>query len=92
MGIGVSLILIAVGAVLAFAVTADAEGIEVSTVGWILMLVGALGLLLSLLFWGDRTWGRRATYVEEGPDDEVVVERRRSRPRRSTTVVEDDEL
>jgi hypothetical protein len=88
-GIGVSIVLIAVGAVLAFAVTAEAEGIEVSTVGWILMIVGALGLLLSLLFLGDRGFGRRrAVYVDEGPDD-VVVERR---ARRSTTVVEDDEV
>ena len=85
MTIGVSLILIAVGAVLAFAVTEDVEGIEISTVGWILMIVGALGLLLTLLFWGDRApWRRRATYVA---DDRDVVER----PRRRTTVVEDDD-
>ena len=91
MTIGVSIILIAVGAVLAFAVTADAEGIEVSTVGWILMIVGILGLLLSLLFWSDRgPWRRRATYVDDGPD--VVVERRAARPRRTTTVVEDDDV
>jgi hypothetical protein len=86
--IGVSLILIAVGAVLAFAVTEDVEGVEISTVGWILMIVGALGLLLSLLFLGDRgRWRRRATYVDDR-DRDVVAER----PRRRTTVVEDDDV
>jgi Domain of unknown function (DUF6458) len=55
MGIGVSLLLIAVGAVLAFAVNATVSGLEVHTVGWILLAVGAFGALLSLLFWSS--WG-----------------------------------
>ena len=50
MGIGTSLTLIAVGAILAFAVNADIGGIELDTVGVILMIVGALGLVISLLF------------------------------------------
>lgn len=59
MGIGVSLLLIAVGAVLAFAV-------GVTTIGWILLAVGALGILLSLVFWSSwGGWGRRETIVEE---------------------------
>ena len=41
MGIGVSLILIAVGAILAFAVNATLVGVDIHTVGWILMIVGA---------------------------------------------------
>ncbi len=71
MGIGVSLILIAVGAILAFAVNATVSGLEVTTVGWILMVVGIAGLLLSLIFWSS--WGgvggarRRTTYVDEAP-------------------------
>jgi Domain of unknown function (DUF6458) len=80
--IGVSLILIAAGAILAFAVTEDVEGVELSTVGWILMIVGVLGLLISLLFWGDRGPWRRRTYVEEAPPA----------ARRRTTVVEDDDV
>ena len=52
MGIGVSLFLIAVGAVLTFAVETTADGININTVGIILMVVGALGFLVSLLFWG----------------------------------------
>lgn len=49
MGIGVSLILIAVGLVLWLAVTATVSGVAISTVGIILVAVGALGLLISLV-------------------------------------------
>ncbi len=52
MGIGTSIFLIALGAILAFAVTADVSGIELSTVGLILMVVGVIGLLLSLMILG----------------------------------------
>jgi hypothetical protein len=48
MGIGTSLFLIAAGAILYFAVNADVSGIEISTVGVILMVIGGLGLLISL--------------------------------------------
>ena len=50
MGIGTSLFLIALGAILKFAVTASVGGIEIATVGVILMVVGVIGLLISLLF------------------------------------------
>jgi hypothetical protein len=50
MGIGTSLFLIAVGAILYFAVDASVSGIEITTVGIILMVVGILGLLISLFF------------------------------------------
>lgn len=62
MGIGASIFLIGVGAILAFAVTATVQGLEIATVGWILMIVGGLGLLLSIVFWssvGSWTPGRR---------------------------------
>ena len=71
MGIGVSLILIAVGAVLAFAVHVTTSGFNVHTVGYTLLIVGAIGALLSLVFWsswGGVGGGRRRTVVE----DEVV--------------------
>jgi len=48
MGIGTSLFLIAVGAILYFAVNADVSGLEISTIGLILMVVGVIGLLISL--------------------------------------------
>ena len=67
MGIGVSVFLMAVGAVMTFALERDAEGINLDTVGIILMIVGAIGLLLSLLFWRDAApWaGRGRTVVRE---------------------------
>jgi hypothetical protein len=49
MTIGGSLFLIAVGAILAFAVTAQVAGIDLNTVGWILMIVGVIGLILGLV-------------------------------------------
>ena len=50
MGIGTSIFLIAVGAILYFAVNADVSGLEISTVGLILMIVGIIGLLISLFY------------------------------------------
>jgi hypothetical protein len=49
-GIGTSIFLIAAGAILYFAVNADVSGLEISTVGLILMIVGVLGLLISLFY------------------------------------------
>ena len=48
MGIGTSIFLIALGAILYFAVNVDISGLEVSTIGLILMIVGVLGLIISL--------------------------------------------
>jgi hypothetical protein len=55
MGIGVSLILIAAGAILAFAVHVTGNGFNVHTIGIILLVVGAIGALLSMIFWSS--WG-----------------------------------
>jgi hypothetical protein len=71
MGIGVSLILIAAGAILAWAVNATVSGLDINTIGYILIVVGAIGLVLSLMFWSS--WGgvggtrRRTTVVDDGP-------------------------
>ena len=72
MGIGVSILLIAVGAILIWGVTGEVSGMDIDAIGVILLVVGALGLLLSMIFWSS--WGgpgywtsRRRTYVEEGP-------------------------
>ena len=54
MSIGVSLFVIAVGAILAFAVDAEPAGIDIEVVGWILMGVGVLGLALIAVIWGQR--------------------------------------
>ena len=53
MGLGVSLILIAVGAVLAWAVHVSTHGFNVHTVGYILLVVGIVGALLSMIFWSS---------------------------------------
>jgi hypothetical protein len=58
-GIGVSLFLIAIGAILAWAVEVEASGIDLDVVGIILMIVGAIGLLLSMLFWSSWAQSRR---------------------------------
>jgi hypothetical protein len=75
MGLGAGLFLIAVGAILAFAVNVDASGFNVNTIGWILLIVGAVGVALSFVFWGS--WGgfpRRETTVDAGPRRRVVDE------------------
>jgi hypothetical protein len=70
MGLGASLFLIAAGAILIWGVTGEVAGLDVDAIGAILMVIGVIGLILSMIFWS--TWGglggrRRATYVEEGP-------------------------
>ena len=73
MGIGVSLILVAAGAILTWAVDATVSGLNIHTIGVILMVVGIVGLILSLVFWSS--WGgfgrapeggRRTTVIEDG--------------------------
>jgi hypothetical protein len=74
MGIGTSIVLIAVGAILAFAVDLSSKigstTVHWDTVGWILMIVGALGLLLSAM-WLSSARRRDSTVVER----DRVVER-----------------
>ena len=53
LSLGVSIFLLVVGAILTFAVDVSASGFSINTVGIILMLAGALGLVLSLLFWSS---------------------------------------
>ena len=69
MGIGVSIFLMALGAILAWGVTAEpVAGISLDTVGIILLIIGALGMVLSLLFWSSFSpyGNRRETVVREG--------------------------
>ncbi len=78
MGIGTSIFLIALGAILKFAVTATVSGIELATVGTILIVVGIIGLLISLMFLMQAGRGRgRGAIVEREPvvERERVVER-----------------
>jgi hypothetical protein len=80
MSIGVGIFLMVLGAILAFAVEATTPGINVHTLGIILLLTGLIAVLYSLLFWSNLSWGRRRTVarrrtvVEERPV-RVVEER-----------------
>lgn len=62
MGIGGSIFLIAVGAVLAFAVDYQIWWLDINVAGWVLMVAGALGLIVTLVLWGRR---RGASTVAE---------------------------
>jgi hypothetical protein len=90
MTLGVSLIVIAVGAILTWAVHPAHEGsVDPQTVGVILMVIGLVAFLLDLMLWSE--WGpgyvrRRTVAVDDG----YPVRRRRSLYPRRTTVVEDD--
>jgi len=88
MGLALSLIIAAVGLILAVAVhPANPGSVDVNTVGWILFVVGLVGVVLDLVLWSS--WG--PGYLRRGAmyaDDDVVV-RRRAYPPRRRTVVED---
>jgi hypothetical protein len=72
MTIGAGLFLIAVGAILRFGVTtAFTHGFSVHTIGDILMIVGALGVVLWLIVWAPWSRGRRSAYREAPPPDEI---------------------
>ena len=66
MGIGASIFLIVVGAILTFAVTADVSGIDIATVGWILMIVGAIGLVMTAFIRQD-PYNRPPPYLAATP-------------------------
>lgn len=70
MGIGVSLLLIAAGAILTWAVDAQVSGLDINAVGVILMVVGGVGFFISLMYWSS--WGgfggNRTTIVHDDSD------------------------
>ena len=79
MGIGASLVLVALGAILTWAVQAEVAGLNLTAIGVILMIVGTVGIVLSMVFWSS--WGgpgavrSRRTRVVEEPRAERYVER-----------------
>lgn len=72
MGIGVSVFLLAIGAILAFAVDLTVSGLDLATVGVILMIVGAIGLVTSMLIFGRDSVGRRAVVTDSYVEDDLV--------------------
>ena len=67
MGLGVGIFLAAVGAVLAFAVTDTVSGVNIHTVGWILLIVGIIGIVLSMIFWSS--WAGPGYFGTPPPHD-----------------------
>jgi hypothetical protein len=91
MGIVISLILIAFGAILTWAVNTSGGSVDPQVVGVILMIVGLVVFAISLVLW--RTWWGPGFWYGGGPGpyDEGVVRRRVYRPAvRRTTYVEED--
>lgn len=93
MGIGGSIFLIALGAIFAFAVEAEVGWLDLSVVGWVLMIAGAIGLIMTAWFWQSRrrtvVAPSRQTVVTDEPliptqHDRVVEERREVRRPGST--------
>lgn len=76
-GIGISIVMIAAGAVLAWAVTAEASGVDLNTVGLILFFVGIAGLVISLLVSMTPSRVRDTTVVDRPLAERPVVERER---------------
>ena len=72
MGIGTSILLIAIGAILKYAINADIEGIEIDTIGTILLIIGIIGLVISLIYMfvvSDRRRGTAPDPVDDVPRD-----------------------
>jgi Domain of unknown function (DUF6458) len=76
MGISLSILLIAVGAVLTWAVSVELSGVDLTAVGVIFMIVGTIGLLLSLVFWSS--WGGFGAREGGGGQNTTVIERDRT--------------
>jgi hypothetical protein len=80
MGIGGSIFLLALGAILAFAVNAHISGLDINVVGWVLMAAGLVGLIITIWYWNSR---RRTVVSPARPvvrgDGQVVSEYRETR-------------
>lgn len=91
MGLPVSLLLIAAGAILAWGVTSEPSGLDLDAIGAVLIVVGIVGFILTLLLW-QSWWGpgyfSRSTYVEGGPARPWYYRGRWGR--RRATYVEDE--
>ena len=68
MGLGTSIVLIAVGAILSYAVTFEVAGVDIQTVGTILLIIGIIGLIISLIY--------MFAFNRRGPTDRTVVQER----------------
>ena len=76
MRLGTAIVLLALGAILTFALRVDVSGVDLQVVGWILMLDGVLGIVLELAVWGPRQ--RRVTRTDAYVDPAAGAPVRRS--------------
>ncbi len=76
MGISLSIFLVAVGAILTWAVSAEVSGVDINAVGVILMIVGIVGFVVSLIFWSS--WGGFGAREAGGGQNTTIVERDRA--------------
>jgi uncharacterized membrane protein YbhN (UPF0104 family) len=76
-GVGIGLVLVAVGAILRFAIYAPNQHANWGTVGIILMIVGAIGFVVGLIFEAPRRYARRDTFVQrpDGSSERIVSDR-----------------
>ena len=78
MGVGTSIVVFAIGAILRFATTVHTTNFNIHTIGVILMVVGVVGFVVSLIFWSS--WGgfggvRRTRSIYRRPEESVIEER-----------------
>ena len=73
MGIGAGIVLIAVGAILAFAVNFSVSGIEISTVGFILMVAGVVGIVVALVMNSQRSRTQHTIVRDDRPVDPPLL-------------------
>jgi hypothetical protein len=91
-GIGTSLILIAIGAILAFGVNVNSTAIDVAAVGVILLVVGLIGLLVSFIFLNEVSWwGRSGGHTTHTDDTAFTPPHEHRRVQTRDIVYEDDE-
>ncbi|MGH3738244.1 MAG: DUF6458 family protein [Micromonosporaceae bacterium] len=81
MGIGGSIFLVAIGAIIAFGVKQDLSWLDLDVVGWVLMISGAAGLVLTIAFWMTRRKASVAEQYQRGGNIKRDSERRDEQPR-----------
>jgi hypothetical protein len=81
MGIGASVLLIAIGAILTFALNVQLGFLDLDVVGWVLMAAGVVGLIFTTLIWGPRRRGTVTRETTSDVDDPDLTTTTTTRPR-----------
>ncbi|MDP9394311.1 MAG: DUF6458 family protein [Actinomycetota bacterium] len=78
---GASIVLIALGLILALAVNVDISGLDIQVIGWILVLAGVVGLVMTTLIWGPRRGASGGVGTMSRSDGSTTTASDRERPR-----------